>query len=327
MEMPPEAAFFLLSCGHFAARCCHVAAELGIADALGDDVVPLEDLAAKVGAHPDPLARVMRLLSAHGVFEQRGGGWANTALSSSLREDHPQSLRPVIRMIGSKAIWDSAGVLEETVRTGRTGIQAALGQSLWEYCETNPQDGRIFDEAMTAKSHGEIAAVRPVLDISGFKTVADIGGGRGHILAALLETAPETQGVLFDLPDVIGAAPENPRIRKIPGSFFNDDLPEADAYILSNVIHDWDDLEANQVLAAVRKAAPRGAMLFLIEEVLPDTPALHSSMIVDIVMLCATGGRERTRVQYERLLERNGFNMLRLTPTMGPVSIIVGQAV
>lgn len=327
MEMPPEAAFFLLSCGHFAARCCHVAAELGIADALGDDAVPLEDLAAKVGAHPDPLARILRLLAAHGVFEQRDGGWANTKLSSNLREDHPQSLRPVIRMIGSKAIWDSAGVLEDTVKTGRTGIQTALGQSLWEYCETNPQDGRIFDEAMTAKSHGEIAAVRPVLDISGFKTVADVGGGRGHILAALLEDAPDTQGILFDLPDVVAAAPDNPRIRKMGGSFFSDPIPAADAYILSNVIHDWDDAEANQVLAAVRSAAPRGAMMFLIEEVLPDTPGLHTSMIVDIVMLCATGGRERTRAQYDTLLERNGFKLLRVTPTMGPISVIVAEAV
>ncbi len=327
MEMPPEAAFFVLSCGHFAPRCCHVVAELGVADALGDEPMPIEDLAARVGAHPDALQRMMRLLAAHGVFERRDGGWTHTLLSEYLREDHPRSLRAFVRMIGNQAMWDSAGALMESVRTGRTGIQSALGQSLWEYCEQNPEDGRIFDEAMTAKSHGEIVSLRPVLDVSGFKRIADIGGGRGHILAALLEDAPETQGILFDLPDVAAAAPDHARIQKIGGDFLKDDLPEADAYILSNIIHDWDDDEAHAILDAVRRAAPRGAKLFLVEEIMPDTPALHTAMVVDIIMLAATGGRERTRGQYEAMLERTGFKMHRIVQTQGPLAVIFGEAV
>lgn len=326
MEMPPEAAFFMLSCGHFAPRCCHVVAELGVADALGSDPMAIEDLAAKVGAHPDALQRMLRLLAAHGVFEQRGGGWAHTTLSEHLREDHPRSLRAFIRMIGNKAMWEATGALMESVKDGKTGIVNALGQSLWEYCEQNPEDGRIFDDAMTAKSHGEIASIKPVVDISGFRTVADIGGGRGHILTALLENAPDTQGILFDLPDVVAAAPDHARIRKAPGSFFTDPLPEAEAYILSNIIHDWDDAEAEQILANVRKAAPRGAKIFLMEEIMPDTPALHTSMIVDIIMLAATGGRERTRGQYERMLDRNGFKMHRIVQTQGPLYVIYGEA-
>lgn len=327
MQMPPEAAFFMLSTGHFAARCCHIVAELGVADALGEEAMPIEDLAAKVGAHPDALQRMMRLLAAHGVFERAGGGWRNTDLSNVLRDDHPTSLRPAIRMIGSRAIWTSAGALMDTVRTGEPGIQSALGQSIWEYCEENPEDARIFDEAMTAKSYGDIAAVRPVIDVSGFGRVADIGGGRGHILTGLLEDAPDTQGVLFDLPEVVAAAPDHPRIEKRPGSFLKDELPEADAYILSNVIHDWDDAEANRIMAAVRRAAPRGAKIFVIEEILPDTPALHSSMIVDIIMLAAAGGRERTRGQYEKLLEDNSFKMHRVIQTAGTMSVVFGEAV
>ncbi len=327
MEMPPEAAFFVLSTGHFAPRCCHIVAELGVADVLGEEPMAIEDLAARVGAHPDALQRMMRLLAAHGVFERRGGGWAHTTLSEFLKEDHPRSLRAFIRMIGSQAMWDAAGALSESVKTGRTGIESALGQSIWEYCAENPEDGRIFDEAMTAKSHGEIATIRPVLDVSEFARVADIGGGRGHILAALLEDAPNTQGILFDLPDVVAAAPDRDRIEKRPGSFLTDDLPEADAYILSNIIHDWDDPEANAILAAVRKAAPRGAKLFVIEEILPDTPALHSAMVVDIIMLAAAGGRERTRGQYERMLEANGFKTLRIVQTEGPLAVVLGEAV
>lgn len=326
MEMPPEAAFFVLSTGHFAPRCCHIVAELGVADALGEEPMAIEDLAARVGAHPDALHRMMRLLAGHGLFERRGGGWAHTTLSRYLREDHPRSLRAFVRMIGSQVMWDAAGALSESVKTGRTGIEAALGRSIWEHCAENPEDGRIFDEAMTAKSHGEIAAIRPVLDVSGFRTVADIGGGRGHILAALLEDAPETQGVLFDLPDVIAAAPDHSRIRKQPGSFLTDELPQADAYILSNIIHDWDDAEAETILAAVRRAATRGAKLFVIEEILLDTPALHSAMVVDIIMLAAAGGRERTRGQYEAMLERNGFKTLRVVETQGPLAVIFAEA-
>jgi hypothetical protein len=294
---------------------------------MGDEPMAIEDLAAKVGAHPDALQRMLRLLAAHGVFERREGGWAHTRLSEYLRDDHPQSLRAFLRMIGNQALWDAAGALMDSVKTGRTGIESALGQSLWEYCAQNPEDGRIFDDAMTAKSHGEIASLRPVLDLSGFKTVADIGGGRGHILTALLEGAPDTKGILFDLPDVVAAAPHNPRIAKHPGSFLKDDLPQADAYILSNIVHDWEDPEANQILAAVRKAAPRGAKLFVIEEILPDTPGLHSAMIVDIIMLAATGGRERTRGEYETMLDRNGFKTHRIVQTQGPLAVIFGEAV
>jgi len=156
--------------------------------------------------------------------------------------------------------------------------------------------------------------------------VTDIGGGRGHILRAILDATPQATGVLFDLPHVLAAAAPSERLALHGGGFFNDRLPHADAYNLSEVLHDWPDEEAAAIVRAVRAAAREGAHVLVLEAILPDEPGPHAAKMLDVIMLALTGGRERTRMEHEALMRAGGFRLERVVPTANPISVLVGVA-
>jgi hypothetical protein len=304
-------------------RCLHAVANLGVADALDDTPQSAAALAMATGAEPAALDRVLRLLSAYGVFEHRKGLIAHTPASRLLRTDHPQSMRSLARMFGLPGIWAVMGELEHSIRTGLPCADEVLSGGIWGYLSANPDASRIFDEAMTAKAHGQVAGVVGAYDFSGFSAIADIGGGRGHLLQAVLASAPRTTGILFDQPHVITQASgiASDRLRLQAGDFFTDDLPACDAYLIMEVIHDWDDAASAKILTAVRRSAPAHAKVLLIEAILPDDPAPSWPKMLDIVML-TIGGRQRTQREYADLLTLSGFRFAREIDTRGGVSII-----
>jgi hypothetical protein len=309
-----------LAKAHIAARCLHVVANTGVADAIGDAGATPQEAAAKVGLDPGALDRVLRLLAAHGVFAHAADGrYVHTAASRLLRSDHPQSLRAYVRMTGLPPFWNGFGDLERATRAGRP---AADWAALLEYFANHAQESAIFNGAMVAKSRAVLPAVAAAYDFSACRTIADIGGGRGHLLAAILERAPMARGVLFELPHVIADAVAGERLTLAPGSFFDDPLPAADTYLLMDLIHDWDDADATRILAAVRRAAPPGARVLIIETLVAEQPGPHFGKTVDIIMLAVTGGEERTRTQYERLLDLTGFGIARVIPTASQYSIL-----
>lgn len=322
----PPARLWLLATSHFLPRCLHVVAELGVADHIGDGPVGLEPLARQSGCDAPALARLLRLLATAGLFEEAGEGWAHTELSRHLRSDHPQSMRAFARMIGGPLPWAALGQLGTAARTGRAAVEGVVAGGLWEYFTSHPDDARVFDAAMTSKSFAEIAALIPAFDFSGYPLIADIGGGRGHVLAAVLEATPSATGILFDLPRVVAGADPGPRMRVQGGDFFHDELPQADAYIVSQVLHDWDDDAAAAILRAVRRAASPTSQLLVVEQVLPATAGPHPAKVLDVVMLTLTGGRERTREDYAGLFQAAGFRLDRVVPTAGAISVLVGMA-
>ena len=178
---------------------------------------------------------------------------------------------------------------------------------------------------MTAKSNAEIAALIPAFDFSRYRTIADIGGGRGHILAAVLDATPNALGILFDLPQVAANVAPLQRMTVQAGDFFTDRLPTADAYILGNVIHDWPDREAQAILRSVRHVAPEHAELLLLESILPQGGKPHLAKVLDILMMMVTGGCERTQHEYQALLAEDVFRLDRVVPTASPFSVIVGN--
>ncbi|HJU86419.1 MAG TPA: methyltransferase [Gemmatimonadota bacterium] len=323
-EVDPVDTILQIAGGHVVPRSLHVVAELGVADALDETPRTARDLAESVGADPDALDRLLRLLSAYGVFESRSGAYAHTAASRLLRSDHPQSMRAVVRMFGLPILWTISGALGDSARSGAPATPSVLPQGLWEYIARNPDESRIFNAAMTAKAHGQIAGVLAAYDFSGFDVVVDVGGGRGHLLRAVLEAAPKANGVLFDLPHVIreeeGLASE--RLSLAPGDFFQDPLPTGDAYLLMEVIHDWDDERSVAILRAIRKAAPSHAKLLLIEQLIPPGDGPNWAKTLDIHMLFLLGGRQRTRDEYEVLLRDAGFALQREIDAPGGVSIL-----
>jgi len=327
-ETDPAQTLLTLTTGYWVSRCLHVAAELGVADVLGDEPQTDEALGAALGVRAQPLGRVLRCLANHGVFAMEGDRFAHNGASRMLATDARPSLRSLVRMMGLRAHWDAYGELEHTVRTGQPGIEAAIGGGLFDYLAGRPKHARIFDEAMTGKSLGQIGGVLAAYDFSEFKTIGDIGGGAGHLLAAVLETAPEADGVLFDLPQVAERAAEapHPRIRYVGGDFFNDPIPVCDAYLMMTVLHDWSDAEAARILAQIRRTAPAGAKVLLIEAVIGLNPGFDFGKDLDIEMLVMTTGRERTAEEWTKVLADGGWRLNRIVPARGMSAVIEAEA-
>jgi hypothetical protein len=328
MSQPdPAQAILILSTAYWASRCLQVTAELGVADALGEEPQTAEALAAALSVKADPLGRVLRCLTNYGIFEMQGGKFAHNASSRLLKSDARPSLRALPRMMGLKMHWDAYGQLEHTVRTGEPGVDRATGEGLFDYFERNPDHGRVFDDAMTAKSFAQIGPSLAAYDFTGFKTIADVGGGAGHLLAAVLEATPGAEGVLFDLPPVVERAAErpHPRIRYVGGSFFDDPIPACDAYMLMTVLHDWSDAECARILAAIKRTAPAGAKVLLLECVVGLKPGFDFSKDLDIEMLVMTTGRERTADEWTKVLADGGWRLMGITPTRGMSAIIEAE--
>lgn len=330
-ELPPSARLFTLSMSYLVPRALHVVAELGVADNLADEPWDAATLAAATGTGvlPDRLHRLMRLLAAHGVFEHVGKDrFRHNELSRLLRSDHPQSMRDFVINVGMPNRWQAAGQLKHTVLTGETGMRKVFGVELFEYNTQNPEVGAIFDRAMRAKAQRDIAGVLAAYDFAKSGLIVDVGGGVGHLLAAILSKTGG-RGVLFDLPAVAerarvaGAQP----FEIASGDFFADELPSGDTYLLMQVLHDWGDEEALKILAAVRAASPQGARLLVIEMLIPEGNAPHPARELDLLMMCVTGGRERTQVEFSTLMEATGWRFERVVPMAGPTVILEGIAV
>ena len=321
----PVEALQQIAGGYCLPRSLHVVADLGVADALDAAPLTAEELGAVTDADADALGRALRLLAAHGVFEMQDDKFRHSPASLLLRSDHPQSMRPFARMFGLPIFWDTFGAMEHSVRTGSPAATQAFEEGFWDYLSQRPEEAAVFNAAMAAKAHGAVSAILSAYDFSSFGRIGDIGGGSGHLLRAILAgAAPTADGVLFDLPHVIeeASAIVSGRLKLQPGDFFRDPLPSCDAYLLMEVIHDWNDAESALILKAIRDAAPAGAKLLLIETIVPDGPEPDWSKMLDIHMLTLLGGRQRTEHEYEALLAGAGFVLEREIDTRAGISIL-----
>lgn len=314
-----------LARAHVAARCLHIVADFGVADALGDGTASAAELAAATGFHPDALARMLRLLAAHGVFAERDGGYAHNDASRRLRSDHPESLRAYARLSGQPSSWDS---FTELRRVAETGEPSGGWSRMLERHAAHPEEAAVFNEAMVGKARRSVPAVVDAYDWTRFGTIVDVGGGRGHLLRAILERAPRSNGILFDLERVAAEATSraSPRMSIAAGDFFTDPLPAADAYVLMDVLHDWTDANVVRILAAIRRAVRPGARVVVIETLVTERPGMDFAKLIDVVMLAVTGGRERTPAQFVVLLDAAGFAVERVLPTASEYSLLEAVA-
>ena len=195
-----------LAGAYAAPRCLHVVADLGVADVLDDIPRTAADLAGAVSADHDALGRVLHLMAAYGIFAVQGDAFSHTPASRLLRTDHPNSMRAFARMFGLRAFWDTQEALMHTVRTGRVAAKEILPDRFYGYLAADPEASAIFNAAMADKAKGQVAGVIAAYDFSAYRTIGDIGGGRGHLLRSILEAVPGARGVLFDLPRVIDEA-------------------------------------------------------------------------------------------------------------------------
>lgn len=325
--------------GYGAAQVLNVAAKLGLADLLAAGPRDTASLAEESGTHAPSLARLLRALAALGVVMQHADGFALTDLGHTLRADMPGSIRDWALFLAGEWMWSSWGGLITSVRTGEPAFDRLFGMSNFEYWEHDAEAGAIHDAYFTTTSRSRDAAVLSAFDFSRFGTVVDVAGSQGALLAAILAAHPNTRGVLFDLPHVVvGARPVleaagvADRCQTVGGSFFESVPAGGDAYVLMQILHDWDDGRALQILRSCRAAMAPGAMLVVIDRIVPERieagPRSRQITTTDLIMLVLTpGGRERTENEVRSHLRDAGFALRGVTPTKSPVSIIEAVAV
>jgi hypothetical protein len=297
-----------------------VAAELGIADALKDGPMTTGALAERVGADPDALARLLRLLVSIGYFARRGERWRNNATSELLREDHPDSMRAWALFLASDWVGTIWNEFPTAVRTGGSGTEAAFGLEYFDLMQQRPETGAAFDAAMAAASRFTAPFVCAGYDFAAFTRVCDVGGGTGTLLASILTAFPDLHGVVFDLPDVVAGAPSElaargvaDRCEVVGGDFFGEVPRGSDLYVLQSIIHDWDDESAVRILTRVREAMTPESRVLILEGIVPTASVAHPSKYADLLMLVLTGkGRERTEPEYAALADRAGLRLRRV---------------
>lgn len=307
----------------------HVAAKLGLADLLAAGPRPVEELAAMAGAEPQALHRLLRALASLGIFaEDPAGDFVLTPQAELLRSDVQGSLRDVALLYGEDWLWQAYGNMTHSVRTGAPAFTKTHGQPFYGYLHAHPRAAARFNAAMTGFSSHETAAILEAYDFSDVRSVVDIGGGHGALLAALLRAHPQMSGTLFDLPSVLAGAASvlgemGERARTVAGDFFDEAPAGADLYVMKSVLHNWDDTDAQRILSTCRAAMAPEARLLVIERVVPDGNAPSEAKLFDINMLVVAGGRERTEPEYRRLLEQAGLALTRVGGTRSPLSVIV----
>ncbi|MFF4394071.1 methyltransferase [Streptomyces sp. NPDC001480] len=300
---PPSMRLRELVFGAACAAALRAAARLGVADALGESPMAVADLAAAVKTEPKPLGRLLRALSCYGVFAEREDGtFTHTDMSRLLREDDPNSLRYISLWCTEPWTWDAWPRLDEAVRTGRNVVEDLYGKEFFTYLnEDAPQSADVFNRAMTTSSKQSAREVAELLDLSGAKSVADIGGGQGHVVARLLEKYPSMRGTLLDLPRVVENA--DPRLRAggsladrvsvVPGDCREAVPVRADVYIIKNIL-EWDDESTARCLRNVIEAGGPKARVVVIENLVDDTPSMRFSTAMDLLLLLNVGGAKHT---------------------------------
>lgn len=314
--------------GFWASRALCVAAELDLASLLAAGPQSVSELAARTSTHAQSLFRVMRALESIGIFTQVSPRvFANTPSSELLRRDVPGSQWAFVRMLLSADMgqYDAFGALLSSVRDGKPCFEQVHGCSGWEYYRRHPEKGAIFNEAMRSGSAVISPAVAAAYDWKKFPVIADIAGGIGSQLVAILDAHPSVRGILFDQPQVVANAIPHTRIECIGGDFFKNVPAGADAYTLRWIIHDWPDAESIAIMSNIRKAMTPDSRLVLIEEIVSETPELTWAKWLDLQMLVGPGGQERTVAEYNALFAQSGFELETIVPTPAGSSLIVAR--
>jgi hypothetical protein len=328
--LPPHAQLIQMVMGGTVSRILCLAAKLGLADHLTSGPKTAAELAGTLDAHAPSLHRFMRTLAGFGILtETDGQRFALTPLGKALETGAPGAARATLMTMGGPIFLVAFDHFEHSIRTGETGFEKGAGKPVFDYLAEHPEEARLFSETMVGFHGAEPPAVAEAYDFSPCKTIVDVGGATGNMLAAILSRHQGPRGVLFDMPHVVGEAPALLNLRGVAsrvavesGNFFESVPTGGDVYILSHIIHDWSEAQCLTILGNCRKAMAPNARLLIVEFVLPAGDAPHPGKLLDMVMLTIPGGTERTESEYATLLGKAGFRLARVIPTASPASIV-----
>lgn len=329
-NVPPSWRLIALMDGFVTTQLIYVAAKLGLAEMLQRGPRTALQLADAVEVEPETLTRVLKGLAAVGVLDEDAGD--RFALTDIGRALGPLQEMALVR---AEVYYRAAAGLLDSLRHGDVAFDRVYGEPFFDHLANHPDLEDAFQGSMAGRSSQEAADVLAVYDFTGLRTVVDVGGGRGVLLAAILDAHPALEGVLLDRDSVVTGAPPllrqsavAERVRCVAGDFFHEVPAGADAYVLSRVLHDWSDVDARRILRTCRRALPRHGRLLIIDAILPDC-AVDGPFAVgmDLHMLLLFGTRERTQAQVDSLLRSEGFTLRSITPTASPAGLSVIEAV
>ena len=332
-KLSPQAVMLNLSIGYWISRLIYVAAKLGLADLLKDGPRTVEDLAAVTGTHAPALYRVLRALASVGVFQEtKNGRFKLTSLAAMLQTGVPGSMNAWASMIVENWQWQAWERLLDGVKTGETPFVKAHGVRIFDYLEKHPEDLKVFGESMTSISAAENPAIAAAYRFTGIRTVVDVAGGHGSLLATILKANPKLKGVLFDLPSVIAGAQNDEHVTAKgiagrcaleSGDFFVSVPTGGDAYIMKYILHDWSDERCVKILKNCRTKMNDKGKVLVVDVVIQPGNDPGWGKLLDIQMFII-GGRERTKKEFAALFNEAGLKLTRVVPTKCPLSIVEG---
>lgn len=303
-----------------------LAAKLGVADHLATSPKTAGELARLTSCHEDSLYRVLRTLAGIGIFAETEGRYFHlTPLASWLRGDVDGSLKAAAEVVGEEWTWRPWGALLHSVRTGETAFDHLYGQSTWDWFGENPAAAALFNQHMDVRTQTHARAILDSFDFSKMRTIADVGGGQGSLIAAILRRYPNATGAVVNLPHVIQSASRNGfddvahRLEFVAGNFFEAVPAGYDAYVLKDILHDWNDGHARKILQTCRRAMHEKSVLLIIEHIVCPANLHCAAKAIDMQMLVRTGGRNRTQEEFLEFFRQTGFGLCSLVrPNGGP---------
>jgi len=329
---PAPVQLLQMTMGAWVTQTIYVAAKLRIADLLSEAPKSCDEMAAATLTPAHSLLRLLQAIRSLGIVETvEGDKFALTAVGRSLQAERPGSVRAMVLTLG-EIHYDAWGSLLRSVQTGTAAFPSVFGAPLFEHLDRNREAGETFHEAMTDLSALVSQVVLLAYDFAGIDVLADVGGGYGQFLTAVLQTYPNMRGILLDTPVVIAAADKQlefhacrDRCTLVPGNMLEAVPRGAGAYLMSGVIHDWDDEDATRILDACRRAMTPSGRVLVVETILPSGEDTSFGTLLDLNMLVMTGGRERTERDFRRLFGAAGLTVTRIVPTLAPQCVIEGR--
>jgi C-methyltransferase len=329
----PHIAMMKIITSRWLAQAVTGAADIGIADHMTREPRDVAELAQAIGGHEDSLYRLLKALTAFGIFAQpEPRRFALTPLGETLRSDSAHSMRGVARFFGHETMVRAWARLPYAVQHGKPALDQVTGVTGFEFVGKDPAMAAIFNEAMRSFSRAEIDGILASYDFAGVQTLADVGGSYGHLLAAILAKHPDMKGVLFDLPHAADGARKTfadagiaARVEVVAGSIFEKTPPPCDVVILKHVIHNWSDEASIKILKSCAASLRPGGKVLIVEMLEPVESVPHLAKLFDLEMLAMTpGGRERNEADFARLFAEAGLRAKRVVSTPSLVAIIEG---
>lgn len=329
----PDRTVLSLTMGFLSSAAIGAIVRLDIADHLARQPRTAAELADLTGADATGLRRTLRFLAGSGTFYEDGNGRFHlTAAAERLLTDAPRSLRDAVVFLTEPMFWQAAGNFGASLRRGSSTLDEIFGVPLWEHLAANPDAAAVFDAGMVSYSAPQDAAIADTFDVSDVRHIVDVGGGRGGLLSLLLSRNPEATGVLYDRAPVLGShildTPESAgRWTVEAGDFFESVPAGGDLYILKHILHDWNDDECIRILRRCRAAMSPASRLLVAESIVPPPNTPHYVWSLDLMMLTALTGRERTRDEFEYLYGAAGLALTRVRTTASYSSMAIMEVV